>query len=160
MNNNNYVSGQDLPPREKYVTTQSKVNIAPSEMLQRTAADIVGIPNKTVKVQEPKLGQPTGPEVDQFTLTKSPEFQQTLSQSKNRWVDTRVVEQEGKEYVKLGEPPLPGYTGFNKRILANNIFGKTFGECRKESLRDAERLQHERQKNFNAQLTSEVPIKF
>jgi hypothetical protein len=31
--------------------------------------------------------------------------------------------------VKLGDP-LPGYTGFNKRVLANNIFGKTYAECR------------------------------
>jgi hypothetical protein len=27
--------------------------------------------------------------------------------------------------VQLGDP-LPGYTGFNKRVLANNIFGKTY----------------------------------
>lgn len=101
VNNNNYVSGQDFPPSEKYVSTQSKINIPPSEMLQRTAADIVGIPNKEVKVNEPTLGQRTGPEIDQFTLTKSPEFQQTLSNSQNKWVNTRVIQHEGKDYVKL-----------------------------------------------------------
>jgi hypothetical protein len=43
---------------------------------------------------------------------------------------SRIVEREGKEYVLLEEPP-PGYTGFSKRVLANNIFGRTFAECRK-----------------------------
>ncbi len=71
VNNNNYVRGQDLQPSEKYVSTQTKVNIPPSEMLRRTAADIVGIPNKEIKVHEPKLGQSTGPEIDQFTITKT-----------------------------------------------------------------------------------------
>lgn len=71
VNNNNYVRGQDLPPSEKYVSTQTKINIPPSEMLRRTAADIVGIPNKEIKINEPKLGQSTGPETDQFTLTKT-----------------------------------------------------------------------------------------
>lgn len=46
-----FVKGQDIEPKHKYVSTQQQVNIPPSEMLQRTAADIVGVPNKTVTVQ-------------------------------------------------------------------------------------------------------------
>ena len=46
VRSNNYVRGQDIPPSEKYVSTQTKVNIPPSEMLRRTAAEVVGIPNK------------------------------------------------------------------------------------------------------------------
>ncbi len=46
----------------------------------------------------------------------------------NKWSEPKVVEKEGKEYVELGQP-LPGYTGFGKRVLANNIFGKTYAEC-------------------------------
>lgn len=64
-----------------------------------------------------------------------------MRNSKNPWVNNSVVEKEGKEYVKL-QDPLPGYTGFGKRVLANNIFGKTFAECRKESLRDGDKLDH------------------
>jgi hypothetical protein len=45
------VKGQDIEPKHKYVSTQQQVNIPPSEMLQRTAADIGGVPNKTVTVQ-------------------------------------------------------------------------------------------------------------
>jgi hypothetical protein len=36
-----------------------------------------------------------------------------------------VINKNGKPYVELGEP-LPGYTGFNKRVVANNVFGKTY----------------------------------
>jgi hypothetical protein len=61
--------------------------------------------------------------------------------------------------VQLGDP-LPGYTGFNKRVLANNIFGRTYAECLKESKRDHDKLHHEKNKNFNSQLNSDVPFKF
>lgn len=61
--------------------------------------------------------------------------------------------------MKLKDP-LPGYTGFGKRVLANNIFGKTFAECRNESLHDANKLDHERKHNFNSQLKADVPFKF
>ena len=42
----NYPAGQDFKARDKYVSTQTRTTIPPSEMLQRTAADIVGVPNK------------------------------------------------------------------------------------------------------------------
>jgi len=50
VNNDNFIRGQDYAPPHKYVSTQTKVNIPPSEMLRRTAADIVGIPNKEIKI--------------------------------------------------------------------------------------------------------------
>lgn len=71
VNGYNYVKGQDVPPREKYVSTQTKTNVPPSEMLRRTAAEVVGIPNKEIKIREPRVGEPTGPETDQFTISRS-----------------------------------------------------------------------------------------
>ena len=50
VGNASYVKGQDVDPKYKYVSTQQDVNIPPSQMLQRTAADIVGVPNKQVLV--------------------------------------------------------------------------------------------------------------
>ena len=41
--------------------------------------------------------------------------------------NSKTIFQDGKEYVKL-ENPIPGYTGFARRVMANNIFGKTFAE--------------------------------
>lgn len=46
VNNDLYVRGQDLPPSEKYVSVQQRTKIPPSQMLQRTAAEVVGVPNK------------------------------------------------------------------------------------------------------------------
>lgn len=61
--------------------------------------------------------------------------------------------------MEVGQP-LPGYTGFGKRVLANNIFGKTYAECMKEAKRDDDRLQHEKKRTFESQLNSEPPLKF
>lgn len=44
----NYIKGQDHPTEEKYISSQTNAYISPSEMLQRTAADIVGVENKRI----------------------------------------------------------------------------------------------------------------
>ena len=44
--------------------------------------------------------------------------------------------------------------------MANNIFGRTYAECLKESKRDDHALQHEKHNNYHHQLTSNVPFKF
>jgi hypothetical protein len=59
----------------------------------------------------------------------------------------------------LGQP-LPGYTGFGKRVHANNIFGQTYANCLKEAKKDDHNLHHEKQNNFHQQLNSHVPLKF
>lgn len=66
---------------------------------------------------------------------------------------------DGKTYVKL-EKPIPGYTGFSRRVNSNNIFGKTFAECNKDSDNDTQKMHHDKQKNFKNQLDCEPPLKF
>lgn len=61
--------------------------------------------------------------------------------------------------MKLNDP-LPGYTGFGKRVMANNIFGRRFAECRSESLQDAERLDRDKKGNFRNQLEMDIGSKF
>lgn len=100
-----------------------------------------------------------GKEVDQFTLSKAHNFSQSVKGKDAKWSESKVVDKNGKEYVELGEP-LPGYTGFGKRVLANNIFGKTYAESLKESKRDDSSLQHEKHNHFQQQLASDVPFKF
>ena len=70
-----------------------------------------------------------------------------------------MTNKDGKEYVQLGNP-LPGYTGFGKRVLANNIFGKTFAECYKEAERDEKKLLHDKNRDYEQQLNSKIPMKF
>lgn len=79
---------------------------------------------------------------------------------------SNVVTKEGKPYgilysysVELGEP-LPGYTGFNKRIVASNIFGKTYAESRKEAYNNQDSLNNQKNRNYHTQLESIPPIKY
>ncbi len=44
--------------------------------------------------------------------------------------------------------------------MANNIFGKTFGESIKEAENDTSKMLHEKQRNFQGQLNIEPPLKF
>ena len=107
---------------------------------------------------QPEIASP-GKEVDQFTQSRGEKFYETVKGKDTKWSQSNVVAKEGKEYVELGDP-LPGYTGFPKRVQANNIFGKTFAECQKESKRDQSKLDHDKQKTFHNQLNSDVPFKF
>ena len=107
---------------------------------------------------QPTINNP-GPETDQFTLTKGEDFRKTLHNKDTKWSESKVVEKDGKNYVQIGDP-LPGYTGFNKRVMANNIFGRTFADCLHEAKKDDNKLGHEKHKNFHSQLNSDVPFKF
>jgi hypothetical protein len=52
VGNTSYVKGQDVDAKHKYVTSHTASHIPPSERLQRTAADIVGVPNTKIVVKE------------------------------------------------------------------------------------------------------------
>jgi hypothetical protein len=56
VSNTSYVKGQDFEAKDKYVSSHTTNHIPPSERLQRTAADIVGVPNTKVTVKEVKKG--------------------------------------------------------------------------------------------------------
>ena len=48
--------------------------------------------------------------------------------------------------MKIGEP-IPGYTGMNRRLVADNVFGLTYANARKQSqvsqdIIDSERIQN------------------
>lgn len=108
----------------------------------------------------------TGPEIDQFSETKG--WAKTSSRSLNKsngYQQTHVIEKNGKSYgtswaysVQLGEP-LPGYTGFSNRVLANNIFGKTYAECRKDAKDNQHHVNDNRNRNYQQQLNSQPPIR-
>lgn len=67
--------------------------------------------------------------------------------------NSKTVFKDGKEYVKI-ENPIPGYTGFARRVMANNIFGKTFGESMKQAENDTTKLLHEKQRNYQTQIST------
>ena len=94
----NYLKGQDLPPEEKYISYHTDTLIPPSDVLQRTAADIVGVDNKRIEVREPSdLGR-TGPEVDQFTETREWNHTANSGLGKSSMSRSGVVSKDGKPY--------------------------------------------------------------
>lgn len=66
-------------------------------MLQRTAADIVGVDNRRIEINEPSGFNTTGPEIDQFTQTR--EWKKTSSSlGKSSLNRSNVVNKGGKPY--------------------------------------------------------------
>ena len=43
------------------------------------------------------------------------------------------VEQDKNQALPLGDP-IPGYSGVNRRIQSDNIFGMTYAEARKKAI--------------------------
>ncbi len=70
ISSEDYQKGQDLPPECKYVSTSTDTFINPSSMLQRTAADVVGVGNARTTIREPEFTR-SGAETDQFTTTRN-----------------------------------------------------------------------------------------
>ena len=52
VNSGGFVKGQDLDAKDKYVSSHTANYIPPSERLQRTAANIVGVPDTKIIVKE------------------------------------------------------------------------------------------------------------
>jgi hypothetical protein len=64
------LKGQDFEAKDKYASSHTVSHIPPSERLQRTAANIVGVADTRIIVKEPSVSN-EGREVDQFTLIKT-----------------------------------------------------------------------------------------
>lgn len=50
---------------------------------------------------------------------------------------------EDKKASKLGDP-IPGYSGVNRRIAADNVFGMTFAEARRRADESQNKITHEK----------------
>lgn len=73
VSNANYVKGQDFEAKHKYVTSHTTSHIPPSERLQRTAADIVGVANTKIVVKEvlsPPLSPPSSTPAPRWTSSR------------------------------------------------------------------------------------------
>ena len=50
-----------------------------------------------------------------------------MSESQNHFY---IDGHDEKEVMKIGEP-IPGYTGMNRRMVADNVFGLTYANARR-----------------------------
>jgi len=50
---------------------------------------------------------------------------------------------ESQEVPRLGDP-IPGYSGVNRRVTADNVFGMTYGEARRMAQESLNRIDQEK----------------
>ena len=60
--------------------------------------------------------------------------------------------------MKLGEP-LPGYTGFSRRVFAGNIFGQTYANSRNSAKKDLTNIEEKMLNTFSSQMSLNPNIK-
>ena len=57
--------------------------------------------------------------------------------------------------MKIGEP-IPGYTGMNRRLVADNVFGLTYANARKQSKISQDIIDEERIQNLQ-NVSNQIP---
>jgi len=142
--NKNISIGQDVNSNIKYTSMANTTFVNQAQVIAPTVAETVGVDKG-----KPSYKQPVIPEnVNKFFGV---EYENWNASLKNKVFDNTAkgffTHKEGvakadekqseeiatmlfygvqeKHLVKLGEP-LPGYQGYNKRIVADNIYGATY----------------------------------
>lgn len=50
--------------------------------------------------------------------------------------------------VKAFEEPIPGYSGVNRRVQADNVFGMTYSEARRMAFQSQNRIEDEKKETL------------
>jgi hypothetical protein len=53
------------------------------------------------------------------------------------------VDQNQSQAERLGEP-IPGYSGVNRRVQADNVFGMTYAEARRRAMESQNRIDQDK----------------
>ena len=152
----NFPKGTDHPPANKYKSAYQDQYIDLSTVQEPKAVEVLGVTRKTdpqavvvpvttanafwgVEDPEAQLRESkrvffanSAKEAQDPGHTQSPEAAKTVFYGMNP---------DPAEPQKLGEP-VPGYTGFSRKVTACNIFGLTYAQARKNA---AERLEEQHQ---------------
>jgi len=152
----NFPKGRDHVPAHKYKTAYQDQYINLSTVQEPKAADVLGVTRKqdtpTVVVPVTTANAFWGVEDEEAELRESKraffdnpaQHQQEEGKAQSPEAAKTVfygMNPEPTEPQKLGEP-VPGYTGFSRKVTACNIFGLTYAQARKSA---SERLEEQRQ---------------
>jgi hypothetical protein len=144
-----FPKGLDVDPKDKYRSVHRDQFINLYQVKEKTASEMLGVEGR--KGQEPplipietrnKFWGIEDPEID-FKRSSEAFFEN------KKLVEDKLPDQNdfgtntliffGKEKkdkpARHGEP-IPGYTGFLKRVVADNVFGVTYAQSRKNALSD------------------------
>jgi hypothetical protein len=160
-----YVAGIDNPPEEKYRSQGMAEFQKQTNVNWKTAAQSVGVIKKEdiyKKPIDPKdVNKFWGIEDDDMDeLVKDKHFEKNKNiffgfDPKDHTQTVRVKKQteeeaikaffapEEKKELKLGDP-IPGYSGTCRRVVADNVFGMTYGEARRRAHESQNKIQGEK----------------
>lgn len=152
-----FPKGLDVDPKDKYRSVQRDQFINLYEVKEKTATEMLGVEGRKTK-EPPLIPVETR---NQFWGIEDPEtdfkratngfygdglYREDEAPQQNDF-DTNTLnffgKQKGEKPVKHGQP-IPGYTGFLKRVVADNVFGVTYANSRKNALNDYKEQKNEK----------------
>jgi hypothetical protein len=154
-----YEAGSEISHRNRYTSLLQESYVNQSTITPRKVADVVGIP--ATKVVYTKDGAVKVPlevwnRTGGFGNPPPPvKKEQTVTDSTRQFFGV----DEAKEIHSLGKP-LPGYTGFIKRVAADNIFGTTYGDGMKKGHASYAAISEDKTNNLSTQSRRVPPIRF
>eukprot|EP01015_Nassula_variabilis_P036231 TRINITY_DN9292_c0_g1_i5.p1 TRINITY_DN9292_c0_g1~~TRINITY_DN9292_c0_g1_i5.p1 ORF type:complete len:191 (+),score=43.35 TRINITY_DN9292_c0_g1_i5:64-573(+) len=147
--------------KDHYNSYYRQTFINQADVEQRKVAEIVGVSaDKTEFIK-------TYPNVDAFlSKTQKQQLQQDIAQNfyqthQETLEEAAVMFYDGTEQnpkMRIGEP-IPGYTGVNRRVEADNVFGLSYAEARKKGGDSFNKLVNDRATNLKTQSSVVPPVK-
>jgi len=154
-----YEAGNEISHRNRYTSLLQESYVNQNVIERRKVANIVGIPStKVVYTQEGpiKVDLDTWNRTGGFgNIPKPPKKVQVFEEAARLFHGVDDV----PEIHSLGKP-LPGYTGFIKRVAADNIFGATYGDGMKKSHASHSAISEAKTHNLATQGSRIPPIKY
>ena len=139
INCETYHKGQDVGADLRYNSMARDTFVNQSEVIQRTAANIVG-----VNPLPPAYREPQGSNV-----AKCDPMARELEQCRDELNNGQT------NYIGLDQT-IPGYTGHARRIAADNIYGCTFKNAKMNAVNSQGRIDYERCENMS-NVTGQIP---
>ena len=138
-----FVRGRDPDPKDKFVSVSREQFIDLSTVTEKTATEMLGLQPKsatnTVVVPISALNAFWGIQSDDLGDATNAFYAGQEDEAAEDEFEASKLKFFGKmqteKPVKLGEP-VPGYTGVSRRVVADNIFGVTYGNSRKAAKED------------------------
>ena len=153
-----------MPAEKKYLSQAMKEHKTPSEVIRRTAAQCVGVNKLDDNYKKPieqealyKFYGISTKEMDEIGAKKQLDrntkafFGTTDESTYKPKKKVQTYEEAVKEFHSVEEKkeltrghPIPGYGGYKRRVVADNIFGVTHAEGIKRSKDSMGRIEDEK----------------
>jgi len=150
---NEFHRGSEIPHEHRYTSMLQDSFVNQRHVQARAVAEIVGVTPKQT------FYSTTGFKGAGETAKSNESCNKTngLSQSQTSPL-SQSCSPEKKDPLRLGTP-LPGYTGVSRRVVADNVFGATYGDSRRKAAQSLNHINNEKANNLKTQLAMIPPVK-